>query len=379
MNVKLEKLLCGGEQGIPAGRYSYNTGNHLRSSTLIKDSPHVKLLQLYQEIGEAIYKPENYKNTAYYQNMLECLKECGNYFDVVDKKDALKQITRFIEHFEGKPAEKIYHQSDSQAPLITPNVLSEYYEVIDGMHRIAIAYVNGIEEMEFRISSNPTMTLLQELILGNSWTSGQKLLYQPIDSPELENFTLVRQCSDRLEMMTKFLKEKDLLTPGLKYLDLGSSYGYFLSEISKLGFQCYGVDKCPNSLILGNICYQVPQKRMLCMGVENFFDLNEDSYDVVSLLSVLHHFFLGRGEYSAEELIEHVDKITKRVLILDSGQNHEEWFKKTLPDWDEKTMIQWLKDYTSFDEVIPLGKDCDNVGVYAPNYQRTLVACYKSL
>ncbi len=379
MNIKLEKLLWGGEQGIPAARYSYNTKNYLRSSTPIKETPHVKLLESYQTLEKALFQPEHYEKTPYYHNLVDCIEECGNYFEVTNKNDAIKQIKRFIDHFEGKEAEKIYHQSDDKPPLIAPNQFSDYFEVIDGMHRIAIAYVNGVEEMEFRVSSQPTMTFLQELILGNSWTSGQKLLYQPICSPELENFTLVRQCSDRFEMMSKYLKEKELLNQGLKYLDLGSSYGYFLAEMAKLGFESYGVDKCANSLMLGTICYQVPQKRMLCMGVENFFDLNEDHYDVVSLLSVLHHFLLGRGRISAKELIEQVDKITKRVLILDSGQNHEGWFKDTLPNWDEKTMIQWLKDHTSFDEVIPLGKDSDNVGVYAPNYQRTLIACYKSL
>lgn len=377
MKVKLDKILWGGEQGIPASVYSLKTRNYLRSSTLLKDSPHVQLLLTYQKIGDELFENERYKETAYYRNIVECIQQCGNYFNIEDLQDAHQQIKRFIDHFNGKALPKIHHQSDGKAPLVAPNAFSDHYEVVDGIHRLAIDFVKGVKEVECRISSQQTVTFLQELVIGNKWTPGQQLLYQPLDAPEFNEFTLVRKCSDRLNMMETFLADRSIELEGKNYIDLGCSYGYFMSKMAEKGMTSYGIDTCPNSIMLGQICYQLPKERLLCLSVENFFELNEEKYEVVSLLSVLHHFLLNKGTITAEELIKGVDQLTGRVLFLDSGQNHEEWFKETLPDWNEQTMVQWLKDKTSFDEVVVLGKDEDNVGVYTPNYQRSFIACIR--
>jgi hypothetical protein len=36
--------------------------------------------------------------------------------------------------------------------------------------------------------------------------------------------------------------------------------------------------------------------------------------------------------------------------------------RDSLPDWDEQTMIPWLKNHSTFDNIVLLGKDTDNVG-----------------
>ncbi|CCB91375.1 putative uncharacterized protein [Waddlia chondrophila 2032/99] len=377
VKISLENVLWGGEQGVPASTYGLKTQNFWRSSTLLKDTPHVRFLRLYQEKGEGLLKSGFYKETDYYRNLCECIEQCGNYFNITNSKDAGEQMRRFIDHFKGKDAPRVYHQSDGQDPLVAKNAFSDYYEIVDGIHRLAIDYVKGEKEAECRLSSEQPMTLLQKLILGNAWTPGQKLLYQPIQAPELESFTLVRKCTDRFKLMQKMIDSYGWDFLGKKYLDLGCSYGFFMNRMEALGMRSYGVDSCPNSIILAQVCYQQPRERLLCLSLENFFELNEEKYHAVSLLSVLHHFLLGRGKMTAKQLIYEVDKITEKVLFLDSGQNHEEWFKESLPDWNEERMVEWLKENTTFDDVIVLGKDEDNVGVYALNYHRSLVACIR--
>ncbi len=377
VKINLDNILWGGEQGIPANVYTFRTGNFKRSSTLLKDCPHVKLLKLYEEKGEGLFASELYKETDYYNNICECIQQCGNYFNITDPEDAVRQIKRFIAHYEGREEPRVHQQSDEQDPLVAKNAFSDHYEVIDGIHRLAIAYMKGLNEMECRLSEQQTVTFLQELVIGNKWTPGQQLLYQPIDGPEFDQFTLVRKCTDRLEMMQRLIQEREWEMSGKKYLDLGCSYGYFMAGMEAEGMKSYGVDNCPNSILLAQICYNQPKERLLCLSLENFFEMNEETYEVVSLLSVLHHFMLNRGQITAEELIRNVDTITGRVLFLDSGQNHEEWFKDSLPELDETALVKWLKEHTSFDEVIALGKDTDNVGVYSPNYQRSLIACIR--
>lgn len=375
MKIRLDHILWGGEQGISANVYSRQTHNYLRSSTLLKDSPHVQLLRQYHEIGEKIFEPKTLKKTNYYKNIIECIQQCGNYFNIKDPKDAPSQIRRFIDHYKGIEKAPIYQQTDSGDPIVASNVFSAYYEVIDGIHRLAIAYAKGVEEIECIICERKTISYLQQLVLGNKWTPGQFLLYQPIEFPEFEKFTLVRKCSDRFAMMERYLKANLPDFNGKIYLDLGCSYGYFLARMQSLGMKVYGVDDCANSIMLAQICYKIPKGRLLGLSIENFFELNEERYDVVSLLSVLHHFLLKRGTISAEELIRKVDQITESVLFIDSGQNHEQWFQKSLPGWDEKKLVEWLKAHTTFNQISVLGADTDNIGIYSNNYGRTLIAC----
>jgi hypothetical protein len=73
-----------------------------------------------------------------------------------------------------------------------------------------------------------------------------------------------------------------------------------------------------------------------------------------------------------------VDAITGSVLFFDTGQSHEEWWRRTLPEWNDEFITEFVQRNTSFDQVIPLGRDADNVGRYANNYQRTLFACVRS-
>ena len=65
-------------------------------------------------------------------------------------------------------------------------------------------------------------------------------------------------------------------------------------------------------------------------------------------------------------------KITKKVLFFDTGQNHEEWFRKALPQWDVPFIVDWLRAHTSFREIVPLGIDTDARPPYDRNYRRTL-------
>ena len=71
--------------------------------------------------------------------------------------------------------------------------------------------------------------------------------------------------------------------------------------------------------------------------VQNHFkDVLKDknqSYDMVLFLSILHHFVIDQEKGDALEILQHLDKITNKVLILDTGQNHESWFKNKIPDY----------------------------------------------
>jgi hypothetical protein len=99
------------------------------------------------------------------------------------------------------------------------------------------------------------------------------------------------------------------------------------------------------------------------------------TFDVVSCFSVLHHFVLGRGPCSAEDLLHLLDRATGSVLIIETGQNHEQWLRHVLPDWDPAYITSWILEHSTFTRVEALGTDTDDRPPTAGNYGRTTFAC----
>src|ERR1035437_4155651 len=83
------------------------------------------------------------------------------------------------------------------------------------------------------------------------------MLYQPLDYPEIQqSWKLLRRCSDRLALMKGFLSTAGLLeTPRRTYLDLGSSYGWFVKRFEEWGFRSTGVERDLVSSSVGFHCY----------------------------------------------------------------------------------------------------------------------------
>ncbi|MBW8308961.1 MAG: methyltransferase domain-containing protein [Candidatus Paracaedibacteraceae bacterium] len=380
--VPIDKLLRGGENGIRAARYAELTDNFMRPSTPITEGPHVKLLRLYEEIGDKVFEDKVFTATDYYKNALECLTLTGSYF--YDHPEKIIQLARrFINQYKGKdlslPSQP--GQSNSGQPIwVRPIKFSSYYEVIDGNHRIARTIMGGEKTIKAIIyEKEPVFTPLQELLLDCLWINKQKWLYQPIEAPELKDqWTLVRQSIDRLEMMKNFLTKIDYNISKKSYLDIGSSYGWFVKNFTEMGFNAFGIDRDPFSIKIGMNVYQLKPQQItnsdIILGLNHMIDQNK-IFDVVSCLSVLHHFVLNKSSTTAEDFIKKIDKLTKDILFIDTGEEHEEAFEGSLKGWNPQYIQEWILKNTSFKKVIALGVDQDKKPPFNQYYNRTLFAC----
>ena len=385
--VQISKLLRGGHNGIRAAKYAELTGNFLLPSTSIFEGAHVKLLQLYNQIGDEIFNDEILKDTDYYKEAVNCMRLTGSYF--YDRPEQIKVlIERFIKQHKG---EKINYpvqpgQSAPDYPVFVRQIrYSSFYEVIDGNHRIARAIMKGDESIPvFIYEKEPALTPLQQLLLDCLWINKQKWLYQPVDKPELKDeWKLVRACSDRFGMMKLFLDRQELLGHKQKkktYIDVGSSYGWFVSKMGELGFNACGIERDPFGMEIGFRVYGLQKQQIIhsdiILGLEGQVK-KRNIYDVVSCLSVLHHFALGKSSTSTENLIRLLDQITGKVLFLDTGEEHESAFGQDLKGWNPAYISRWIKENSTFSDIIPLGLDQDRVQPFENYYNRTLFACIK--
>lgn len=379
--VPVDKLLRGGENGISAARYAELTGEFLRPSSLVTRGPGVKFLREYDRLGDGILAPGVFEKTDYYRNAERCMRVTGLYF-VDDTSKLVGVAERFLrEYREDKEGRKGRWADSDGEPLRVRSIRhSSCFELVDGNHRIARAIAAGKEAVPALLcDKTPVLTPLQSLLLDVMWIKGRKELYQPLDYPEIrENWKVIRKCTDRLSKMRTFLSQKGLLKiPGRTFLDVGSSYGWFVKRFEELGFESFGVDRDSIGCAVGMHCYGIRPEQLRSGDIGHYLRLETRRYDVVSLLSVLHHYALGMSEMSAEELIGLMDKITGRVLFLDTGEAHEEVFGGALSKWTVPFIIDWLKKNTSFRTVIPLGKDEDRVPPYQRYYGRMLFACVR--
>jgi hypothetical protein len=381
--VPFDRLLRGGEAGMGARHYALIAGDPLLPSTPMAESPHARLLLDHAAEGDALLEPGRIESTEYYRNAFLVIDTVGEYFDARSADDIPRIMRRFVDQHHGRgddPAESIPYASDpGSLPIVRPIKNSDCYEVVDGHHQIARAYVKGGSTMQVRVKGHPVTTPMQDLLNDVLWQAGRPELYQPVDLPELRGVPLVRRCADRFAMMQKFLSDRGVDPHGRTYTDIGSSYGWFVAAMRDLGFDARGVERDPIAARVGEVIYGLRPEQVSRSEAVRWLRCALPS-DVTSCFSVLHHFVLGRGGgISAEELIGLVDRHTREVLFLDTGQGHELWFQHTLGTqaggWSPDHIESWLRQHTTFTNIERLGIDEDAVPPFEHKYGRTLFAC----
>ncbi|MFC0036746.1 ParB N-terminal domain-containing protein [Actinomadura rayongensis] len=378
--VRLDRLLVGAQGGWTAREFAERTDDLLWPSTPFLDGPHVGLLRLADERGELT--DEEILASGYGALGLRCVAAGGNYFGAGDEAGVVAAARAFIARYRGESAPDAGprpQQSGPQDPvLVAPVRGSDYYQILDGHHRLAIAAMGGATGAHVVAKWLPVTTPLQDLLLRMSWLDGTHELYQPIDAPELrDGWTTVRQCTDRLAKMRTFLAERGVT--GGRYVDVASCYGWFVAQMAADGFAAEGIERDPLAVPLGKAVYGLPAGAISTGDCVEFLGGRDaGAFDVVSCFSLLHHFVLGRGSVDEKELIRLLDRATGRVLFFDTGQDNEAWFAESLRGWDPAHVARFLRENTTFDEIVDLGPDDDARPPYEDNYKRHLFACVRT-
>ena len=390
-DIDLSRALIPGEAGFDAETWGDLTGNLQRASKLLADSPHVKFLEQYREIGDSLFLRKNFVQTSYFKNAANCVRIVGNYFNQKTIDGLLAQAKSFVELYEriekGDSAEVKYpseegHSEHGSLPVVRKSWTVGTFQIDDGLHRLSSLWVGGWRKTRAVVLSPPMPTALQSLVgkVSRSW--GERELYelhQPIGGVEFDDsWPLVRRCDDRFAMMLKFLDPYWPISREWSILDLSCSYGWFVDQFGKTGCHAFGVDPNPAALRIGQIAYGLQSEQLVQGDVQSFLNSCDRTYDVVLLLSILQDFLPKSDFGSAVEMLKNVDAITERVLFFDTGQAHERWFRDSLREWNTDFIISFIKQHTSFTHVIPLGADTDNVGGFSKNFGRTLFACIRS-
>jgi SAM-dependent methyltransferase len=340
------------------------------------------LLRQFDNVGEQLWDPEVFKQTEYYQNAVLNIELFGRYHNAIAPDQIQWGARRFVQVYRGLKEilpmqEGEFYTKGTEEIAVRPVMYSTCYQILEGHHRLAIAYVKGARQARALIEQPATLTPLQELLLDASWLKGRRELYQPIDSAEVARWTLVRRCSDRLAKMTGFLRAEGLMPPvSGSYLDVASGYGWFVSAMAKVGFRAEGVELDPTAISIGTLIYGLAAEQVHRSDSVAFLRSLEGKCDVTSCLSLVHHYILNRKNVSAEELLRLLDSVTGRVMFFDMGQSHE-YPGPELEGWDPDHIHRWLQANTTFTRIVRLGPDEDAIPPNQHNFGRMLFACIR--
>jgi hypothetical protein len=254
---------------------------------------------------------------------------------------------------------------------------SDAYQVFDGHHRLATAAVEGTSSVPVKVEWPPVRTPLQRHLLAMSWLAGRAELYQPVDRLDVARWPVVRQCSDRMAMIERFLDRLEVTATGASSLDVASCYGWFVRRFLDLGFDACGVELDPAARAVATQIFGIDPHRLAAGDAVGFLEAAESRYTVVTCFSLVHHFWLDRQSRSADDLLAALARRTGTVLFLDAGQGTERWFRRSLAGWTPASIQAWLEASGWFREVVPLGVDADDRPPFEGNYGRTLFACLR--
>lgn len=378
VDVPLDRLLLGGQNGTSAAEFGLALGDPMWPSRRVIDGPHARLL----ERSRAHPLTDEEILASDYTRMAEAsIRLTGRYFSATDTPGVVAVARQFLERAAGGevvPAPGNHH-TDADMPVLAQRVAeSDCYQVLDGHHRIAARWAAGDKTLPVRVRRGTVTTPLQEMLREMSWLEGRPELYQPLAAPELEaRWTTVRRCSDRLEKMWHLLDRLDVDPDHSDYLDVASCYGWFVARMDELGFDAHGVERDPLGPLVGLAGYGLDPERIEVGDAVAFLRESDHRWDVVSCFSLMHHFVIRDLGCEPEELVRLLDSVTGRVLFLDTGQGHERWFRKSLRGWDPERIRRFLSENTTFDRIVDLGPDSDAVPPYQDNYGRHLFACIR--
>jgi hypothetical protein len=381
--VSADQLLLGGWNGLSGYRFAVRSGNHLDPSTPLAGSFYQELLDAYDRDGEAALSAARLQASAYYDRIATAAALSGHHRGESTPAGLVQVAREYVDRYRGVPVPYRAGRSRPGTPPVVRAIAdSECYQVLDGHHRLAMEIHGGADQLQVSVVPGTTTTYIQQLLLEMSWLDGSHRLYQPVDFPEVQTWTLMRNCRDRLELMRAYLGHAGLLAaePSARptYLDVGSCYGWFVAELGKLGLDARGIEFDPLALELGPLAYGIAAAQITVGDCMELLADPAAGADVVSCFSVLHHFVVGRGTARPEELIKRLDERTGKVLFLETGQSHESWFRWILPEWTPEYTANWIREHSSFTRVEALGVDRDGVGAFAGKFGRTLFAASRS-
>lgn len=316
--VPLSLLLIGQQCGIPLGQWVKNTKEYSRVSQLLGDSPYVEFLREVDRDRSILQDSGRMKKTAYYAMARVCMQYTGNFMGKKGESAIIDWMREYYAFYSSLQTGTSYRSdvflddghSGAEEPVQVSKVRdSEYYEIIDGHHRCAIAFMCGKTTIAAEIAGT-AYSYLQGLIIKSTGSPGRAMM-QPVDAPELKHWPVRKDFRNIFAQKLRFLRENSLPVTGDTCLDIPCGYGYFLKLFKQHGLSVFGVDPDDNVLQIARSIHGITEEECYRQNTFDFLGNTDKFFTVVSLNSPL-----DPSAEATPDILKNLSRITDRVLFI---------------------------------------------------------------
>ncbi len=171
--------------------------------------------------------------------------------------------------------------------------------------------------------------------------------YQPLFGLTIPNYQPKRITKDRVETIEKHLNKN---VNGIRILDLGSSLGYIPLYLASKGALATGWENNENNLHVSNILKEINSSNAVfsnnSLDLNTYKLINSDNFDVVIILSLLHHIIHFQGIDACKTILNYILDNVPQVYIEFATKNElvDLYWINSLPE-NILSLIENKEDY----------------------------------
>jgi hypothetical protein len=370
-------LLLGAQGGHDAVAFSEAIGSLALGSRQMDASPHVDLLRSAVKAQRDLTDDE-IRDSEYWAFAHSVSEMDGSWFGANTEVEFLEVTRNFIEWALDRAPRKTRAAGTPFDDKILVAAISDgpLFQIIDGHHRVAASIVRGNASLRVHRTWLRSVTPLQRRLLElNSAQHHAKALRQPVPAKEVETgWVVTANCADRFVRMMRFLeRESSARTPEPTFIDVGSSYGWFLGEMKQFGYAVQGIVADRAFVDISTSYFGLGTEEIIVGDLTESVEQLNGASDVVSCFELLNVFDGGRGRDETARLIKAIDRIVDRVLVVDCDEDPGR-ASTPITDSTGTSLTRLILDNTSFREVVDLGENRDPLGAWSVCPRSRLIA-----
>lgn len=343
-------------------------------------------LEIYSALDARINNAVEWKDTDYYQNMLKRITEGKGLWGCESKEDLERRCSYLddlihsirlngyqLNHTVTLESENIDICSKDRefSEEVSVNIGRKgEYLFQDGRHRLAIAQILGIKKIPVKVlvrhkQWHEFRQFIISMTEGVGGASKDGALYQLAIHPDLSDIPASHGCKDRLSAI-----EKNLTKRQGTLLDVGTNLGYFCHKLEEIGFECFAIEYSPDIAIAADKLRESEGKNFKII-TGDLYDvsfkppLKDRKFDVVLLLSVIHHSLKKKEDYI--RLQNWLNKLDTDEIFFEPHNPDEIQMQTAYKNYNESEFVQFILDNTSLNSATMIHKCDDGRNIYRLN------------
>jgi 2-polyprenyl-3-methyl-5-hydroxy-6-metoxy-1,4-benzoquinol methylase len=363
------KYACDGIDYRKPGYHKYHDRGKVVSGNWDLKKVLFSELPIYKAFVEHFHEKKDFKETYFYQQVLEEIDSGASPWGCNSKSDfdeRLKTIDSLYEGImkEGYKSQALLSDSESSRFSSFESVdeilvrIGRHGEILfeDGRHRLTIAKLLNIPKVPVKITvRHSAWYAFRKEILNHAKQHGNKV-YHPLTHIDLANIPSAHG-EQRYELIKPHLPQT-----GGDLLDIGANWGYFSHRLDDEGFNCYAVEDDLVNLYFLRKLRRAEDKNFEVIGKSIFDYYSNKTFRVVLALNIFHHFLKSLDLY--HRLIDLLKRLDMEIMFFEPHLVNESQMVGSYANYNAEDFVAFILKHSKLNFSKYIGKAEDNRSIF---------------